>query len=105
MAESGRRTSRRAFLTTSATLATAGAVAAASPARAATAPDIAPPGGAWPPGPGSLIRPQLPDSTLRRLLSEIDPDRMHDTIEALVSFGTRHTCRRKPTRLVASARP
>jgi hypothetical protein len=90
MANQGPGFSRRVFLTTSATLATAGAVGAAVPARAAE-PEVAPPGGEWPPGPGERIRPQMPDAELRAILAEIDPDRMRATIEKLVSFGTRHT--------------
>jgi hypothetical protein len=89
VADSVRRLSRRAFLTTSATLATASAIGAAAPTVAGAA--VAPPGGEWPPGPGALIRPQLPDRELRQLLEEIDPARMRATIEKLVSFGTRHT--------------
>src|SRR5206468_3417990 len=38
-----------------------------------------------------LIRPQQPDAELKRILSEIDPDRQRATIEKLISFGTRHT--------------
>jgi hypothetical protein len=90
MADSGRRPSRRAFLTTSATLATAGAIGAAVPAAAgaAAAPQAT---DNWPPGPGQQIVPQPPDRELLQLLGEIDANRMRATIEALVSFGTRHT--------------
>jgi hypothetical protein len=90
MADSGRRHSRRAFLTTSATLATAGAIGAAVPAAAGAAagPQAT---DKWPPGPGQPIVPQAPDGELIRLLGEIDPARMRTTIEGLVSFGTRHT--------------
>ncbi|MFL6163475.1 MAG: M20/M25/M40 family metallo-hydrolase [Jatrophihabitantaceae bacterium] len=92
MADSGRRPSRRAFLTTSATLATAGAIGAAVPGVAnASSPADGAPGHDWPPGPGERIRQQQPDDELRRLVSEIDPDRLRATIEKLVSFGTRHT--------------
>ncbi len=89
MADSGRRPSRRAFLTTSATLATASAIGAAAPAVAgAPVPEAT---DNWPPGPGQQIVPQPPDSELLRLLGEIDPARLRATIEKLVSFGTRHT--------------
>ena len=89
MADSGRHPSRRAFLTTSATLATAGALGAAAPAVAGAAVPQATDN--WPPGPGQPIVPQPPDGALLRLLGEIDADRMRATIEKLVSFGTRHT--------------
>jgi len=89
MADSGRRPSRRAFLTTSATLATAGAIGAAVPAAARA--DVPEATDNWPPGPGQPIVPQAPDGELIRLLGEIDPARMRATIEKLVSFGTRHT--------------
>ncbi len=92
MADSGRRPSRRAFLTTSATLATAGAIGAAAPAAAGADPaPAAPSGGDWPPGPGQRIGPQAPGRELRKLLADIDGARMRATIEKLVSFGTRHT--------------
>src|SRR3954470_19499106 len=45
----------------------------------------------WPGGPGRLNRPQRADATLRRILDDIDPDRIRNTIETLVGFGTRHT--------------
>jgi hypothetical protein len=90
MADSVRRPSRRAFLTTSATLATAGAVGVAAP-RAAADPAPSTEIKDWPTGPGLRIRPQRPDHELRELLEEINPHRMRATIEKLVSFGTRHT--------------
>jgi hypothetical protein len=89
---SRRGPSRRAFLTTSATLATAGAIGAVAPGVAEAAPSSGhPPGHDWPPGPGGRIRQQQPDHELRKLLAEIDPHRMRATVEKLVSFGTRHT--------------
>jgi hypothetical protein len=91
MADSGRRPSRRAFLTSSATLATAGAIGAAAPGVADASPAEQTSGSNWPPGPGQRIRRQQPAHDLRKLLSEIDPNRMQATIEKLVSFGTRHT--------------
>ncbi len=45
----------------------------------------------WPDGPGRSNRPQRTDPTLRRILADIDPDRIRHTIETLVGFGTRHT--------------
>ena len=45
----------------------------------------------WPDGPGRPNRPQHADRTLRRILADIDPDRVRHTIETLVRFGTRHT--------------
>jgi Peptidase family M28 len=97
MADSARQSSRRgpsrrAFLTTSATLATAGAIGAATPGVAEASPSSEHRSGRdWPPGPGGRIRQQQPDHELRTLLSEIDPHRLRATVEKLVSFGTRHT--------------
>lgn len=45
----------------------------------------------WPDGPGRPNHPQHADPTLRRILADIDPDRIRHTIETLVGFGTRHT--------------
>jgi Peptidase family M28 len=42
-------------------------------------------------GPGGPVHPQLPDHELRRLLGEIDRNRIEATVQGLVSFGTRHT--------------
>jgi Zn-dependent M28 family amino/carboxypeptidase len=42
-------------------------------------------------GPGQRVRPQPPDRELRRLLAEIDRNRIEDTVQTLVAFGTRHT--------------
>jgi hypothetical protein len=91
MTDSVRRPSRRAFLTTSATLATAGALAGRSAAADAAPSSVQNPGQDWPPGPGAKIQSPQPDQELRQLVSEIDPARMRATIEKLVSFGTRHT--------------
>jgi Zn-dependent M28 family amino/carboxypeptidase len=41
--------------------------------------------------PGERIRPQRPDRDLRRILREIDHNRIEDTIRMLTTFGTRHT--------------
>jgi hypothetical protein len=45
----------------------------------------------WPDGPGRPNTPQEPDRTLRRILDQVDPDRIRHTIETLAGFGTRHT--------------
>ncbi|KAF5368042.1 hypothetical protein D9758_004404 [Tetrapyrgos nigripes] len=45
----------------------------------------------WPPGPGVTLQPQTPSPELHSLLSQISPTRIQQTIETLVSFGTRHT--------------
>jgi hypothetical protein len=67
-------TSRRAFLSAS-------AVTAAAPFLGATikAADAQP------------AAPHQPDPELRDLLQQVDPGRIEATIQALVSFGTRHT--------------
>jgi hypothetical protein len=79
--------SRRTFLSAAAATAAAGAAvtAAAAPASASTRP------GAVAGLPGAALRPQPPSKELRALLGQIDPARIKATIEALVSFGTRHT--------------
>lgn len=72
-------TTRRTFLTASAT----GAVALpliADPASA-TVSD----------GPGRPVRPQRPDQALRALLREVDPARIKADVLRMVAFGTRHT--------------
>ena len=70
---------RRTFLSASAaTAATAAAIPLlAGSARAAVT------------GPANFTPP--PDPALRKLISQIDPNRIQATIEKLVSFGTRHT--------------
>ena len=45
----------------------------------------------WPDRPGRPNRPQSADRTLRRILADVDPDRIRHTIVTLVGFGTRHT--------------
>lgn len=45
----------------------------------------------WPPGPGSALVPQQPDSELTDMLNQVDPARIQAIIEKLVSFGTRNT--------------
>lgn len=67
---------RRAFLSASAVTAAAVPFLSGTARAAATGP--------------ALVR-QEPDSELRHLLRQIDPDRVQATIEKLVSFGTRHT--------------
>src|SRR6266702_1121400 len=63
-------------------------------------------GEAWPQGPGHAIAPQLPDDELRSILKEIDPQRIHATIEKLTTFGTRHTLSSQtdPVRGIGAAR-
>src|SRR3954453_3723903 len=81
------------------TLLATGGIAAGALAGGAFAPAAAHASGSgsavepepWPDGPGRLNRPQRPDATLRRILDDIDPDRIRRTIETLVGFGTRHT--------------
>jgi hypothetical protein len=66
----------------------AGAVAIALPVFAGDDDDD---GGFLPHGPGEKIRPQRPDQQLRSILRDIERKRLEDTIDMLVSFGTRHT--------------
>ena len=56
----------------------------ASQTAAAAEPDHAP-------GPGRPPRPQPPDRELRRLLGELDQERIQATVIRLTEFGTRHT--------------
>src|SRR5262245_13283340 len=60
----------------------------------------------WPDGPGRLNRPQTAAATLRGILRDIDPDRIQNTIETLVGFGTRHTLSTQsdPNRGIGAAR-
>jgi len=39
----------------------------------------------------ALAAPQSPDEKVRAIAAEVSPDRMHQTVERLVGFGTRHT--------------
>ncbi|HEX5740249.1 MAG TPA: M28 family metallopeptidase [Pilimelia sp.] len=83
-------------------LAGAAAVAAgplATPESAAAAP---PPAA----GPGRRLRPQRPDAQLRRLLAEVDPDRIEADVRRLAAFGTRHTMSAQddPVRGIGAAR-
>jgi hypothetical protein len=57
-------------------------------------------------GPGSPVRPQVPDRGLRSLLGEIDRSRLEATIRGLVAFGTRHTLSTQddPVRGIGAAR-
>ena len=95
------RPSRRTFLT--------GAVAAAGAAGLAGTPAAADGVGApddWPDGPGQRVRPQPPDAELRRILGELDPERMRATVAELTTFGTRHTLSSQtdPQRGIGAAR-
>jgi Peptidase family M28 len=57
-------------------------------------------------GLGEPVRPQRPDRQLRELCRKISPRRIEQTIEALVSFGTRHTLSSQddPQRGIGAAR-
>src|SRR3954454_19856785 len=87
---------RRGFLAGSAAVAGASVAAGASPAAASTdaastdLPILAQ-RLRWPHGPGYPNHQQNPDAELRSILRQIDPDRIRQTIETLVGFGTRHT--------------
>jgi hypothetical protein len=62
---------------------------------------------AWPTGQeGQPYTPQAPDAELTLMLNEIDPARIEDIIEKLVSFGTRHTqsTQTDPVRGIGAAR-
>jgi len=58
------------------------------------------------PGPGQPVRPQPPDADLRRLLAEIDRNRIEATVLRLTQFGTRHTLSSQddPVRGIGAAR-
>jgi hypothetical protein len=102
------RTSRRAFLATTAAAAAAGATGlAATTASAATSADQAQNvNNDWPAGPGRLISPQPPDRQLRQILDELDQQRLYDTVSMLTTFGTRHTLSSQtdPQRGIGAAR-
>jgi Peptidase family M28 len=59
-----------------------------------------------PAGPGGPERAQHPDRELRRMLREIDPDRIEASIRRLVAFGTRSTLSSQddPVRGIGAAR-
>ncbi|MDX3387124.1 M20/M25/M40 family metallo-hydrolase [Streptomyces niveiscabiei] len=85
-----RRTVLTATAATAATLGTTAAEAAATEATATGRPATA----------------QPPSRELRSLLKELDPNRIEETIRALVSFGTRHTLSTQddPARGIGAAR-
>lgn len=90
---------RRGVLAAVATTAAAGAVAPGTATAAAAPPE----------GTGSGRRPataQPPGRDLRRLLKEIDRDRIEETVRTLASFGTRHTLSSQddPERGIGAAR-
>lgn len=60
----------------------------------------------WPKGPGQALVPQAPTAELRRMLAQIDSQRINTTITKLVSFGTRHTLSNQtdPVRGIGAAR-
>ncbi len=64
------------------------------------------PAASWPPGPGDLIKSQVPDAELQQIMSEIDPERIQAIVEKLVSFGTRATLSNQtdPNRGIGAAR-
>ena len=45
----------------------------------------------WPPGPGQLLEPQVPNAELVDILNKIDTTRIQATIQKLTTFGTPHT--------------
>ncbi|KAF9555693.1 peptidase M28 [Agrocybe pediades] len=60
----------------------------------------------WPPGPGNVLIPQVPNPELVQILSKVDPNRVKAIIEKLVSFGTRNTLSSQtdPKRGIGAAR-
>src|SRR3954451_14818094 len=76
---------RRTFLATGTVAAGALAGGAMFPTSARAAGDpvdsILP--AQWPDGPGRLNTPQRADATLRRILEDIDPERVRHTVETL----------------------
>jgi hypothetical protein len=105
----GSSSSRRTFLSASASAAAAVTtpLLGVAAADAATAiPSGAVPGGAVPTGPGRPPRSQSPDEELRALLREIDARRIRATVERLAAFGTRHTLSSQddPVRGIGAAR-
>jgi hypothetical protein len=77
-------------------------------AAAVTVPLVAEPALAGGPGdgPGRPVTPQAPDRELRRLLDEIDQQRMETIVRRLAAFGTRHTLssQDEPERGIGAAR-
>ena len=60
----------------------------------------------WPPGPGQLLEPQVPNAELVDILNKIDTTRIQATIQKLTTFGTRHTLSSQtdPVRGIGAAR-
>jgi hypothetical protein len=102
------RTSRRAFLATTAAAAAAGAtgLAATAASAEASADQAQNSGKDWPAGPGRPITSQRPDRQLRQILDQLDQQRLHDTVSMLTTFGTRHTLSSQtdPKRGIGAAR-
>jgi hypothetical protein len=102
------RHSRRTFITGSA--AALGATVLTGPlgsgAAVAAGAGSLDAGDEWPDGPGGPNGPQAPDDDLRGLLLEIDEANIQQTVETLVSFGTRHTLSTQddPKRGIGAAR-
>lgn len=80
-------------------------VAQAAPAAAATG-HAGGTAGTGKPGRGLPATAQAPSRELRRLLAEVDEDRIEATVRRLVSFGTRHTLSTQddPERGIGAAR-
>lgn len=55
---------------------------------------------------GQPLQPQTPDAELQAMLSEVDPQRIQNTIATLAAFGTRHTLSNQtdPNRGIGAAR-
>jgi hypothetical protein len=100
------RPSRRGFLAVSAVAAAAGAANLASPGTAFADGNPGQSQGDFPSGPGNPMRPQAPDRELRQILAELDKNRMHDIVQKLTTFGTRHTLSSQtdPNRGIGAAR-
>lgn len=78
-----------------------------NPAQTLQSPIFSCPASSWPRTTlGSLIEPQLPDSELQEIISQIDPANIEASILKLVSFGTRHTLSSQtdPERGIGAAR-
>ncbi len=99
------RSSRRTFLTASATAATAAAAATVA-VPLIGAPAAAAPGADRIDGPGKPAKPQHPDNELKRLLAEVDKARIEAIVRRLAAFGTRHTLSSQtdPERGIGAAR-
>ncbi|MEV6692633.1 M28 family metallopeptidase [Micromonospora sp. NPDC051196] len=95
------RSTRRTFLTASATTAAATVAVPLIGAPAAAAP-----GAHRIDGPGKPAKPQQPDNELKRILAEVDEARIEAIVRRLAAFGTRHTLSSQtdPERGIGAAR-